>query len=265
VRADSALPISAWSSTLGRREQRLAGAALGLSLAAHLAALGLVPDWRSSAPPAPSTIQVTLLPAPKPAPAPVTTAAPAPVPTLVAAPAPRPAVPPKAAPAPTRPIVAARQDAAPSAPRVSQPTPDPASIAPEASPASAPTAPIPQATAQPSAATVPNAPVDAAAADPALLARYGQALSELLARQQHYPRLAAARGWEGDVVLKLVIARKGQLIGAQVVRSSGHAVLDESALALVAAAQPFPALAGQGSGDDLEVTVPVHYQLNKKS
>lgn len=99
--------------------------------------------------------------------------------------------------------------------------------------------------------------------DTAMLAHYGQTLSEILARQQQYPRLAAARGWEGEVVLKLVIARKGQLVGAQVIRSSGHAVLDESALALVTAAQPFPPVPGQTPDRDLEVTVPVHYQLRK--
>jgi periplasmic protein TonB len=189
---------------------------------------------------------------------------PAPVlaPPAVTAPTPRESGP-KPQPAPTRPSVVARQDAAPIAPRVIQPAPAPSPAAAE--PVTAP-APASLATPHPDAAPAPNAAADVApAADPSLLARYGQALSELLARQQRYPRLAAARGWEGDVVLKLVIARKGQLVGVQVVRSSGHAVLDENALELVAAAQPFPALAGQGSGDDLEVTVPIHYQLNKKS
>jgi protein TonB len=134
-------------------------------------------------------------------------------------------------------------------------TPAP-SAAPAVAPSAAPVAAVP---APPPAAEAPPP-----AADPALLARYGQTLSGLLARQQQYPRVAAARGWEGEVVLKLVIARKGNLVAARVVRSSGHSVLDEHALALVSEVQPFPAVPGNLPGDDLEVTVPMHYQLRRQ-
>ena len=53
----------------------------------------------------------------------------------------------------------------------------------------------------------PGARVDEAP-DPTLLERYGRNLSSLLARQQNYPRLAALRGWEGEVQLRVTIARK---------------------------------------------------------
>jgi periplasmic protein TonB len=259
VLADSRLPRPPWSPAPGPRERRAAVAALAISVAGHLAALGLLPDWRASAPPAPQPIQVTLLvpSLPPPATPHPEAAIPAPTPRV------RPEPVAKAAPAETRPrqTPLVRSEAAPAAPSVSLPatSPEPATQAAES------TSPAPSGLAAAAPAPSPHAAVPAPVTDPALLARYGQTLSGLLARQQQYPRMAAARGWEGEVVLRLVIARKGSLVSARVLHSSGHPVLDEHALALVAEVQPFPALPGQVPGDDLEVTVPVHYQLNKKS
>jgi len=259
VRTDLALPAPYRPATLGQRERRLAAAALGLSLAAHLAGLGLLPDWRPGAPSVPPSIHVTLL---APPPSPPATPAPAP-----AVPVPKTQAQPMAKaqarvvyPAPAAILV--RPEPAPTAPRVARPASSPASAAA----AEAPSIPAVPASAQLAvvAANPPSAAEPApVAVDPSLLARYRDTLSSLLSRQQQYPRLAAARGWEGDVVLKLVIARKGQLVAARVLHSSGYAVLDEHALALVAEVQPFPALPGQLAGDDLEVTVPVHYQLKR--
>jgi protein TonB len=257
VATEPVLPHSPWSAATSWRERRAAALALGLSLAVHLAALALLPDWRASAPPPTlPSIEVSLLPPPS-------EAAPPPPPSPAAAPS-VPAPAPRARPAAARPAVVARQDASPAAPRVNPAAPAPAP-APEAAPGAETSAPLAIAPPAPPLAPAASVASAAQAADPALLARYGQTLSDLLARQQQYPRLAAVRGWEGEVVLKLVIARKGQLVTARVVRSSGHAVLDEHALALVAEAQPFPALPGPSAGDDLELTVPVHYHLNKKS
>jgi protein TonB len=139
-----------------------------------------------------------------------------------------------------------------------QPAPPPQPLAPTAAPAVA-TAPSPPAQSAPP--TPSSAPADP---DPGRLARYGEQLSDLLARQQTYPRLAAARGWEGEVLLRVVIARKGNLVAVRVLRSSGHVVLDENARSLVAGVAPFPAPPGPAAQDELEVTVPVRYRLNNK-
>ncbi|GAB2180473.1 hypothetical protein DLREEDagrD3_06960 [Denitratisoma sp. agr-D3] len=97
------------------------------------------------------------------------------------------------------------------------------------------------------------------------LAQYGQSLSDWLARQQHYPRLAEMRGWEGEVRLHLRIARKGALVDVQISRSSGYDVLDRSALQLVQGATlpPPPANLTLGSEETLDITVPVHYRLRR--
>ena len=95
-----------------------------------------------------------------------------------------------------------------------------------------------------------------------LLGRYAQQLSRLLASQQEYPRLAAMRGWEGEVRLRLKVARKGNLLSLQVDRSSGHDILDQHALQLVelVSMPPFP---DELEGSEIQITVPVNYKLKK--
>lgn len=107
----------------------------------------------------------------------------------------------------------------------------------------------------------PSAPAPAVQ-DSLVLDSYGRALSDLLARQQQYPRLAALRGWEGEVRLRLRVARKGSLVAVEVVHSSGHEILDQHALQLIqAAALPAPP---DALGDrEIQVVVPIHYKLQK--
>jgi len=114
-------------------------------------------------------------------------------------------------------------------------------------------------------ATAVAAPSVVKATDSNALALYGQALSELFARQQRYPRLAEMRGWEGDVLLQLRIARKGALLDVQVSHSSGFDILDRSAMQLVQGSPlpPLPAALGQGGDDELKITVPIHYRLSR--
>lgn len=260
-------------------DRTLTRIALAGSLALHAAVLFLGPAWRPAPhPPAPPLL--VRLYAPRPA-------APEPVPSLPAEPFPqpiaevRPAAPPLAAKAPPpthpetapakpRPLLARAPSSAHPALRIEQavaaPTPEP--VAAPASPAAVP----PQATAalsvqaSPTEAAPTPAPARPSISDPALLARYGDTLSHLFASRQAYPRVAALRGWEGEVVLRLVIARKGALVAVKLIRSSGHEVLDDNAQALITAAAPFPPPpAAPAGGEDIEVTVPVRYHLDKKA
>lgn len=106
------------------------------------------------------------------------------------------------------------------------------------------------------------APVAADVAAEAL-ARYRQRLTSLLARQQSYPRIAEMRGWEGEVRLRLRVARKGQLLAVALDRSSGHAVLDDHAAAMLAELGALPPLPEAVEGSEIQVVVPVNYRLNK--
>ena len=119
--------------------------------------------------------------------------------------------------------------------------------------------------APPAAQSLPQSAPPVAAVDSAAeaLARYRQRLTTLLARQQVYPRIAEMRGWEGEVRLRLRVARKGQLLAVALDRSSGHAVLDEHAAAMLAELGSLPPLPETVEGSEIQVVVPVNYRLNR--
>jgi len=71
------------------------------------------------------------------------------------------------------------------------------------------------------------------------------------------------RGWEGEVRLRLRIARKGNLLAVQLDRSSGFEVLDQHALARLSDHGDFPPLPERWEGSELQVVIPIHYKLRK--
>jgi protein TonB len=113
----------------------------------------------------------------------------------------------------------------------------------------------------PASALVAAAAQSVPAAD--LLAAYRQRLTQLLAGQHEYPRIAALRGWEGEVRLRLRVARKGNLLGVVLDHSSGFDVLDQHALAMLAALGGLPPVPEGLDGNEIQVVVPVSYKLNK--
>lgn len=137
-----------------------------------------------------------------------------------------------------------------------------ADIAPFA-PAVAPVA-ISEGVPAPQAPPVPMAaPVSATPTQEDVLANYRRRLTDLLARQQDYPRIAAMRGWEGEVRVRVRIARKGSLIGVTLDSSSGYEILDKHALAMLEGLGSLPALPEGFSPGELQVVVPVTYSLRK--
>lgn len=174
------------------------------------------------------------------------------------------------APAPAAVPQKARQDAIRTerpAPRATQtagpanvPAPAPASTSTMASeslaPAAAASAPTAEA-ARPSPAVAPQRPQSE------VLDGYRQRLGELFARHQEYPRVAAMRGWEGEVRLRLKVARKGNLLGVAVDRSSGFDVLDQHALAMLEHLGALPPLPDALESNEIQVVVPVNYKLKK--
>lgn len=173
------------------------------------------------------------------------------------------------APAPAAVPQKARQDASRTerpAPRVTQtagPANVPATVAsPSSSMASesvapaAASAPIAEA-ARPAPAIAPQRPQSE------VLEGYRQRLGELFARHQEYPRVAAMRGWEGEVRLRLKVARKGNLLGVVLDRSSGFDVLDQHALAMLETLASLPPLPEALEANEIQVVVPINYKLKK--
>ncbi|UCV27384.1 energy transducer TonB [Ferribacterium limneticum] len=221
---------------------------IGLSILFH-GALFAGMAWQRKALPAPlPTLMATIrLIAPS-------EANPEPRPVAASAPAPAAAVPPKA----RQQVAAAEQR---SAPRVTQP----------AGPANVPAQTSAPAFVENAATSVAPAASIAAPAEghrPVrpqgdVLAAYRQHLTELFARGYEYPRIAALRGWEGEVRLRLKVARKGNLLGIALDRSSGFDVLDQHAQALLASHGDLPPLPEALEASEIQVIVPINYKLRK--
>ncbi|WP_289040992.1 TonB family protein [uncultured Aliiroseovarius sp.] len=88
-----------------------------------------------------------------------------------------------------------------------------------------------------------------------LLARWGGKVRAAIERRKRYPRGTRA---EGTVKLSLTVSGAGQVVSAGVVRSSGHAALDQAALAAIRTARIPPAPKELGKGPH-RFTVPVAF------
>ncbi|MCB1633846.1 MAG: energy transducer TonB [Xanthomonadales bacterium] len=82
-------------------------------------------------------------------------------------------------------------------------------------------------------------------------------------RRVPYPEMARSRGWQGRTEIQVVLAADGQLIDASVLQSSGHALLDRSALQWARrcrySAPPISA------GDEAVASIPVNFRLRGAS
>ncbi len=85
-----------------------------------------------------------------------------------------------------------------------------------------------------------------------------------LARHFDYPWLARLRGWEGDVLLDVIVQASGRLDTIRVARSSGFAVLDRSAVDSLRKVERIPEAVAWLRGRDLEMHLPVVYRLEEK-
>lgn len=82
-------------------------------------------------------------------------------------------------------------------------------------------------------------------------------IRDLIMNHLVYPQLARRRGWSGRVVLSFVVAEDGTVRSIQVKESSGHTLLDSSAMETVKSAAPFPKPPVAA-----EITMPVVFRLH---
>lgn len=227
-------------------------AILGFSLLLHATLFALVSWQRSqspvSLPPILASIRLINVSASEPVAAAAPTPAPAAVPQKARQNPPR-------AERPLAPRVI--QTAGPANVPATMPSPT-ATVASEAAVAPAAIHPAPVAE-----VVRPAAPVAAQRPQSELLDIYRQRLGDLLARQHEYPRVAAMRGWEGEVRLRLKVARKGNLLGVVLDRSSGFDVLDQHAMAMLETLASLPPLPEALDSNEIQVVVPINYKLKK--
>ena len=108
----------------------------------------------------------------------------------------------------------------------------------------------------PAAAPPPAASPSPQSPSPAI-ASWQQSLVAHLARFQRYP--PQARGAQGVVTVAFRIDRQGNVVSSRIAKSSGSAVLDADALAMIKRAAPLPPPPAGIADDDLSIVVPIRY------
>jgi periplasmic protein TonB len=81
-----------------------------------------------------------------------------------------------------------------------------------------------------------------------------------LNRYKRYPAQARAHNIEGVVRIEFTLDRSGQIVSSRVVQSSGSALLDEEAMAMIRRAAPLPAPPQQVSGMSFSLAVPIKFR-----
>ena len=83
----------------------------------------------------------------------------------------------------------------------------------------------------------------------------------LLERHKRYPEAAQARNQHGAVELAFSLDRRGRVTASRIAKSSGSSALDEATLDLVRRAQPFPAPPPEMTDAELNLSVPILYNM----
>jgi protein TonB len=89
------------------------------------------------------------------------------------------------------------------------------------------------------------------------MASWQRLLTVQLERHKRYPR--QAQGQHGVTLIAFVIDRAGHVMSRRIQQSSGSAILDDEALALIERAQPFPAPPAGISEDELTRIVAIRF------
>ena len=91
----------------------------------------------------------------------------------------------------------------------------------------------------------------------AIAARWGAQVRTQIERRKRYP--SAARGQSGTVSLRITLDRRGALLGAKIVGSSGIKALDAAALRAVQAAGRFPPAPKELTRQSFSFTLPMTF------
>ena len=75
-----------------------------------------------------------------------------------------------------------------------------------------------------------------------------------------YPRIARRKGYQGTVLIEVLVNREGRVKDARLLQSSGHSILDKAALGSVKTWIFDPAMKGEEKVE-MWVKVPVRFQL----
>jgi protein TonB len=97
--------------------------------------------------------------------------------------------------------------------------------------------------------------------DPAAEANYYAQLSRYLAQHKRYPMAARRQRREGIAEVEFTLNREGQVLNARILKSSGHAMLDQEVLEMLSRAAPMPSFPSSINQNQLVITLPVSFSL----
>lgn len=78
---------------------------------------------------------------------------------------------------------------------------------------------------------------------------------------RHYPELARAYGWEGEVVVTVATSTMGGVPVVSLGRSSGHRILDDQAIDMMAQAVGRASIPPEMLGRNFRISIPLEYRL----
>jgi protein TonB len=81
-------------------------------------------------------------------------------------------------------------------------------------------------------------------------------------RYKRYPAEARAHKLTGIVTVEFTLDRRGQILSSRIAHSSGSAVLDEEAVALLMRAAPLPTPGEDVPSDGLHLALPIHFRID---
>ncbi|MCE5209942.1 MAG: energy transducer TonB [Deltaproteobacteria bacterium] len=81
-------------------------------------------------------------------------------------------------------------------------------------------------------------------------------IRDKILRNVSYPDTARRRGWQGKIVLSFVIGANGSVKDFKIIKSTGYAMLDNSAIDTVKDTAPFPRPPGEA-----QLVIPIVYRL----
>jgi protein TonB len=100
------------------------------------------------------------------------------------------------------------------------------------------------------------------AGNPNELDAYTAAVRRRLERRKKYPPAAQARRIVGVVRVSFTVLKDGTIRSPSLLESSGHGILDDEAMALLARSSPLPPIPESTGLSSLNISVPFRFSLN---
>ncbi|MEQ1598264.1 MAG: energy transducer TonB [Methylotenera sp.] len=92
-------------------------------------------------------------------------------------------------------------------------------------------------------------------------AAFTESIQNELRRNHRYPKIAAARGIQGEAKVSIVLDKEGNLVSATIIESSGNDTLDEGAIATVKRSNLKKLYPSILRGRTYTVTVPISFAI----